>query len=85
MVSYCFAFNKYYLIILSFTFWIFKNNQLFLILSTLGQFCYYVLSLLQFSKISGKILDSLKLFKFQIQNMKAMAKDKIVNIAVTYS
>jgi hypothetical protein len=38
---------------------------------------------LQFSKNFGKILDSIKLQKFQAHNTKAMAKDKKVNIAVT--
>jgi hypothetical protein len=41
-------------------------------------------SLLLFSKFLGKILDSFQLQKFQTQNTKAMAKDKKVNIAVTY-
>jgi hypothetical protein len=39
--------------------------------------------LLEFSKIFGKILDSFKIQKFQTRNIKAMTKDKKVNIAVT--
>ncbi len=41
--------------------------------------------LLEFSKNFGKILDSFKIQKFQTRNIKAMAKDKKVNIAVTYT
>jgi hypothetical protein len=48
------------------------------------QFHNFSLSLLQLSKFSGNITDSLKLRKFQTHNMKVMAKDKQVNIKVTY-
>jgi hypothetical protein len=41
-------------------------------------------SLSLFLKFLGKILDSFKLLKFWTQNTKTMAKDKIVDIAVTY-
>ncbi len=41
--------------------------------------------LLEFSKNFGKILDSFKIQKFQTRNIKAIAKDKKVNIAVTYT
>ncbi len=47
------------------------------------QFNNFVLSLFQFSNYFGNISDSFKLPKFWTHNMKAMAKDKRVNIAVT--
>jgi hypothetical protein len=48
------------------------------------QFCNFALSLLQFLKIVGIISDSFELLKFWTHYTKAMAKDKKVNIAVTY-
>ncbi len=49
----------------------------------LFQFHDYMISLLQFSNIFGKILDSFKLQNFWTRNLKLMAKDKKVNIEVT--
>jgi hypothetical protein len=49
----------------------------------LFQFHTFMISLLQFSKIFSKILDSFTLQKFWTRNLKLMAKDKKVNIAVT--
>ncbi len=51
--------------------------------SNSAQFCNFELLLLQLLKFFGKLLGSFELQKFQTKNMKAMAKDKKVNIAVT--
>jgi hypothetical protein len=53
-------------------------------LSNYFLFHNFVLLLLQFLKIFGKILDSFEIWKFQMHNMKVMAKDSKVNITVTY-
>ncbi len=54
-----------------------------LISSHFVQFYNFSLSLLQFLKIFGNISDSFELRKFWTHKMKATAKDKKVNIAVT--
>jgi len=51
---------------------------------TFIQFHTFALSLLQFSKFFINILDSFKLRQFWTRNTKAIAKDKKVNITVTY-
>jgi hypothetical protein len=48
-------------------------------------FCNFSLSLSRLSKFYTRISDSVKFQKFWTHNLKAMAKDKKVNIAVTWS
>jgi hypothetical protein len=40
--------------------------------------------LLHYSKFYNRILDSFEFQKYRTHNPKAMAKDKIVNVEVTY-
>ncbi len=44
-------------------------------LTNFVQFCNFILSLYQFSKIFGNILDTFELQKFQTHNTKAMVED----------
>ncbi len=54
------------------------------ILSSFIHFHNFGLPLLRYSKFYSKISDSSEFWKFWTHNAKAMAKDKKVNIAVTY-
>jgi hypothetical protein len=49
-----------------------------IIMSNFGQFCNLTLSLWKFLIFLNRFLDSFKLGKFQTQNMKIMAKDKML-------
>ncbi len=49
-----------------------------IIMPNFHQFCNFTLSLLKFLIFLDKFLDSFKLGKFQTQNMKSMAKDKML-------
>jgi len=55
-----------------------------IILSRFTKFCTFSLLLLHYSKFYCKFLNSFEFCKIQTHNLKAMAKDKKVNIAVTY-
>ncbi len=63
----------------------FLQNLLILnnITSNFGQFNHLTLFALEFLNFWGKISDSMEPQKFLTQNVKAMAKDIKINIAVT--
>jgi hypothetical protein len=53
--------------------------------SNFVQFQNFALSSSKFLKIFGNNLDSFELQKFWTHNTKAMSKDRIFNIAITYT
>ena len=54
-----------------------------IISSNYDQLCNFGLSFWQLLKFFGNILDSFKVWKFQIHNTKSMRKDNQFNITVT--